>query len=93
LITLLAWRSPLIVLSSISAAWIVLSLLAAKEVGSKALLFPAVLVMHHAWYGVNFLIGLASRSLDANRDPTAACDWDLAEPVPPSGQFPARKPL
>jgi cellulose synthase/poly-beta-1,6-N-acetylglucosamine synthase-like glycosyltransferase len=55
-------------LVALGAAWIGLALLVAREMRGRALIFPGLLLVHHLWYGVNFLIGTLSRSIDSHRD-------------------------
>jgi hypothetical protein len=63
-----AIRAPYVTLSSIGVIWVALAALAVKDVGARALVFPALLLAHHLWYGINFAMGLTSRTLDADRD-------------------------
>jgi GT2 family glycosyltransferase len=62
---------PLVTLTSVSALWIALSATAVGEAGMMAIAFPIALITHHLWYGVNFVRGMMSKSLDTERDTTA----------------------
>ncbi|HUC36007.1 MAG TPA: glycosyltransferase [Acidimicrobiales bacterium] len=63
-----AIRQPLLTLGILAGLWMALAGLAIKDVGMRAILFPVVLLAHHLWYGVNFIYGLITRTLDSERD-------------------------
>ena len=63
-----AIREPAITLTSLAILWMLLAGLAVRDIPMWALFFPGVLLTHHLWYGLNFVFGLCSSSLDDGRD-------------------------
>jgi len=60
---LYAYRAPYRLLALIIFTWSALALPAAGRAGLSASLFPPVLVLHHAAYGINFVKGLLGKNL------------------------------
>jgi len=59
---------PFVTLLVVGCIWIVVALTSVREAGFTGLALPIALAAHHLWYGVNFIRGLFTKSLDANRD-------------------------
>jgi GT2 family glycosyltransferase len=62
---------PFATLLCVGFLWIAVVLTSARGTGVAALALPVALAAHHMWYGVNFIRGMMSKSLDANRDVAA----------------------
>jgi hypothetical protein len=64
---LVAYQSPLPAIATVFIGWVILAALAVRRLGLRAVFFPPVLVAHHLWYGLNFIVGFFSHNLDAER--------------------------
>ena len=62
---------PLVTLLSVCGLWFAVAVTSVGEAGLMAIVFPIALAAHHLWYGVNFVRGMMSKSLDTNRDVSA----------------------